>query len=78
MSSYVLRFDDGIPTLAEVERRHIETTLACCGGNKSHAATMLGTDRRTLYRKLARYAEESRKRGKPESSPRAPASLKEK
>ena len=41
--------------LAEVERRHILAVLEAVGGNKSSAATVLGLDRRTLYRKLAEY-----------------------
>ncbi|MDY7227758.1 sigma-54-dependent transcriptional regulator [Hyalangium rubrum] len=41
--------------LHEVERRHILSVLEALGGNKSSAATVLGVDRRTLYRKLAEY-----------------------
>lgn len=40
-------------SLAEVEREHIERTLAHTGGNKAQAAALLQIDRRTLYRRLA-------------------------
>src|SRR5690606_392568 len=39
-------------TLAEVERQHIERTLAACGGNRTRAAALLGIGRNTLARKL--------------------------
>jgi DNA-binding protein Fis len=42
-------------TLAEVERRQIERILRHSNGNKSHAAELLGIDRKTLWRKLQRY-----------------------
>jgi DNA-binding NtrC family response regulator len=44
-----------LPTLAEVERRHILHVLAAARGNKRLAARILGVDRRTLYRKLEAY-----------------------
>jgi two-component system response regulator HydG len=44
-----------LPTLAEVERRHILHVLAASQGNKRLAARILGVDRRTLYRKLETY-----------------------
>ncbi len=40
--------------LAEVERRYATHVVSLAGGNKSHAAKMLGLDRRALYRILAR------------------------
>jgi two-component system response regulator HydG len=43
--------------LEELERRHIQRALKACSGNKTRAAKVLGVDRRTLYRKLERYAE---------------------
>ncbi len=46
-----------VVTMEEVERRYILRVLALAGGNKSQAAQVLGFDRRTMYRKLARYAE---------------------
>ncbi|GAB4194980.1 MAG: sigma 54-interacting transcriptional regulator [Sandaracinaceae bacterium] len=42
-------------SLAELERRHIEQTLAAHGGNVTKAAISLGIDRRTLQRKLRGY-----------------------
>jgi two-component system response regulator HydG len=38
--------------LAEMEQRYIKHVLAAVGGNKSHAARVLGLDRRSLYRRL--------------------------
>jgi two-component system response regulator HydG len=49
--------DDLLP-LHEVERRYIRHVLDAVDGNKTLAARMLGLDRKTLYRKLAREAEE--------------------
>ena len=43
------------PTLADVERVHLERTLAATMNNKSLAAKMLGIDRSVLRRKLQRY-----------------------
>lgn len=42
-------------SLAELERSHIEKTLARMGGNITKAASSLGIDRRTLQRKLRAY-----------------------
>ena len=39
-------------TLDEMERRYVRQVLAAVGGNKTHAARILGLDRRTLYRRL--------------------------
>ncbi len=44
-----------VVTLENLEKSYILRVLALVGGNKSQAAQMLGVDRRTLYRKLARY-----------------------
>ncbi len=41
--------------LEEVERRYILRVLEAVGGNKTLAASTLGLDRKTLYRKLERY-----------------------
>lgn len=46
----------GLDSLATVEERHIRRVLAAVNGNKSAAARVLGVDRKTLYRKLERYA----------------------
>ena len=42
-------------TLAEVEADHIRNVLANAGGNKTRAAQILGIDRKTLRKKIARY-----------------------
>ncbi len=42
--------------MEQVERRYIARVLEAVGGNKTVAAQVLGFDRATLYRKLARYA----------------------
>jgi len=42
--------------LDEVDRRYIEHAIATLRGNKSLAASRLGLDRRTLYRRLEKYA----------------------
>jgi len=46
---------DQWPTLADVERVHLERTLAATMHNKSLAAKMLGIDRSVLRRKLQRH-----------------------
>ncbi len=43
------------PTLADVERLHLERTLAATMQNKSLAAKLLGIDRSVLRRKLQRF-----------------------
>jgi len=43
------------PSLARLEREHIERVLTECGGNVSKAARVLGVHRRTLQYKLAKY-----------------------
>ena len=48
-----------LPTLEQIERRHIELVLKVERGNKTQAAKLLGIDRRTLYRKLAQFDEGS-------------------
>jgi DNA-binding NtrC family response regulator len=45
---------DDWPTLAVLERRYIDRVLSRTGGNKTHAAEVLGIDRRTLNRMFAR------------------------
>ncbi len=44
------------PSLARVEWEHIQRVLADCNGNISCAAKKLGIHRRTLQRKLYKYA----------------------
>ncbi len=52
---------DGAPTapaggsLEEVERQHIIATLKKVGGHRAKAATLLGIDPKTLYRKILSY-----------------------
>ena len=48
-----MEFD--IPTLAKLEREHIERVLRECNGNVSRAARALGVHRRTLQYKLAKF-----------------------
>jgi two-component system response regulator HydG len=45
-----------IVPLDELERRYIVRVVKLLEGNKSRAAHALGLDRRTLHRKLERYA----------------------
>src|SRR6185295_7738062 len=44
-----------VPSLARLEREHIERVLTECGGNVSKAARVLGVHRRTLQYKLAKF-----------------------
>ena len=44
------------PSLARAEWEHIQRVLADCGGNVSEAARLLGLHRRSLQRKLQKYA----------------------
>ncbi len=43
------------PTLAELERSHIETALRTMNGHRGNAARILGISERNLYRKLREY-----------------------
>jgi Nif-specific regulatory protein len=53
----VSRLGPFVPTtIEEMERRHVLATLAAVGGNKTKAATILGIERSTLDRKLAKWA----------------------
>jgi DNA-binding NtrC family response regulator len=45
----------GRPTLSELRRRYIQRVLEENSGNVTHAAAVLGVDRRSLYRMLQRY-----------------------
>ena len=47
-----------ILTLEEVERRHVLKVLRACNGSRTEAARILGIDRKTLARKLARWSSE--------------------
>jgi two-component system response regulator RegA len=44
-----------VPSLAKLEREHIERVLQECNGNVSKAARALGMHRRTLQYKLAKF-----------------------
>jgi Nif-specific regulatory protein len=53
----VSRLGPFVPTtIEEMERRHVLATLEAVGGNKTKAATILGIERSTLDRKLAKWA----------------------
>jgi hypothetical protein len=56
-------------TLDEMERRYVRQVLNAVGGNKTHAARILGIDRRSLYRRL----EEPRHEQKPADATAATA-----
>ena len=45
-----------VPSLERVEWEHIHRVLHDCGGNITRAAQMLGLHRRSLQRKLGKYA----------------------
>jgi ActR/RegA family two-component response regulator len=49
-----VRLDHDLPSLAVLQRRYIDRVLERTGKNKTRAARMLGIDRRTLNRMLAR------------------------
>ncbi|MBI5800750.1 MAG: sigma-54-dependent Fis family transcriptional regulator [Verrucomicrobia bacterium] len=48
--------DGTLPTLAELEKRHIFAALARCNDNRTHAAKLLDISIRTLRNKLNEYA----------------------
>jgi DNA-binding NtrC family response regulator len=56
----------GRPTLSELRRRYIRRILEEQGGNVSRAASVLGIDRRSLYRMLDRYGLAPRRDSEPE------------
>lgn len=43
-------------TIAEMESAYVAEVMEICQGNKTRAARILGIDRRSLYRRLARSA----------------------
>ncbi len=45
-------------TVGEVERALVVQTLACCDGNRTHAARILGLSVRTLRNKIRIYSAE--------------------
>ncbi len=46
---------EDLPSLADLEQEHISRVLSATAGNKQKSARILGVDRSTLYRKMARY-----------------------
>ncbi len=44
-----------VPTLREVQRRHVLWVLERAGGNRAQAARLLGTSERSFYRLLEKY-----------------------
>jgi PAS domain S-box-containing protein len=44
-----------VPSLRDVERAHIRSTLAACDGNRTRAARLLGISRVTLLKKIREY-----------------------
>jgi len=57
-STSLVRARDEHWSLDRLEKEHILAILEETGGNQTRAAEILGIDRRTLYRKLKRYAKE--------------------
>lgn len=58
LEAAALDADTGVarrPTLDEVERRYIASTLRVTGGNQTDAARMLGISRKSLWEKRKRY-----------------------
>jgi DNA-binding NtrC family response regulator len=47
--------NEGLPSLAEMEKRHILAALDKCKGNRTHAAKLLDVSIRTLRNKLHEY-----------------------
>jgi two-component system response regulator HydG len=64
------RENEEIVTLAEVEKQYVSHALGVLGNNKTLAAELLGVDRRTLSRKIARW-----KNGQRASSPSQPSGV---
>jgi len=44
-----------IPTLAELEKQHIQQVLNISGGDRRKAAKLLGINTTTVYRKIEKY-----------------------
>jgi len=64
--------DEGdVPTLREVQRRHVLSVLERAGGNRAQAARLLGTSERSFYRLLEKYRRASPGGGSGPKSPRS-------
>jgi len=59
---------DQLPSMEKVERQYVLHVLESTGGNRTRAASVLGWDRKTLYRKLQRYGQEAVDGPAPEDS----------
>jgi DNA-binding NtrC family response regulator len=57
---------DAMITMEEMERRYVRQVLEAVRGNKTHAARILGIDRRSLYRRLETPYDASRTTAAPE------------
>lgn len=55
----LVKQDERLPTLENIERRYVDHVLETVGGNKRKAAQILGIGRRTLYRKLEEQEQEA-------------------
>ena len=59
---------DAMITMEEMERRYVRQVLETVRGNKTHAARILGIDRRSLYRRLETPYEAPRPMPRPEDA----------
>jgi two-component system response regulator HydG len=59
---------DAMITMEEMERRYVRQVLEAVHGNKTHAARILGIDRRSLYRRLESPYDASRAVPPPEEA----------
>ena len=57
-------FDD-LPSLGDISEKYVELVMNFVMGNKARAARVLGIDRRTLYRRLAKMDDEKSARKSP-------------
>jgi two-component system, NtrC family, response regulator HydG len=65
---------DTLPSLHEVEQRYVRYVLEHTGNNKTHAARLLGIDRKTLQRKLDRWRRRAAAKGDSPPTSQPPAS----
>ena len=59
---------DAMITMEEMERRYVRQVLETVHGNKTHAARILGIDRRSLYRRLETPYQAARPLPRPEDA----------